>query len=87
MGLDLTSEQRRVAWRTTAMGITSIVAAKTRAKAVYTTWYCANDVGHKVKFSEIRAVRAPLFDGWARDQSDARRCHSEEYIWRNMYDD
>lgn len=80
-----TDEQRpddeiNKAWRTKIGDIESIVAASTRAKAKSRTLFAAYDAGYdSVKWTDIRAVRAPIHDAWAlTDRS--RSCWSEEFL-------
>lgn len=51
------------AWRTEALGVTSVVFAITRGKASYATYLSANDAGWDVTFKDIRCRRAPEYDG------------------------
>lgn len=55
------------AYRTTLIGITSIVSAESRGKAIARTLLSAADAGYNVrgKWKEVRAVRAPEHDEWA----------------------
>lgn len=70
------------AWRTTACGIASIVAADTRAKAVEITYRSALDANfHRVKWTDVRAVRAPEHDAWA--EADASGACWEENLLPN----
>lgn len=43
-------------------GVHSIVFAKTRGQAKYTTWQTANEAGYHVVFGDIRVIRAREFD-------------------------
>jgi hypothetical protein len=54
------------AWRTTAAGVTSIVAAETRGKAIAITMRAAREVGYMVAFHEVKASRVPEYNEWAR---------------------
>jgi hypothetical protein len=65
------------AWKTTACGVTSIVAATTRGKAMAVTYRSARDVGYRLKFSDVSAVRCPKHDGWA-EVDETARCWGEE---------
>jgi len=70
------------AWRTTAMGIISIVAAETRGKAIAITMRSARSVGYLVKFHDVKAVRAPEYNAWAEvDASGA--CWDEKLLQRH----
>ncbi len=53
------------AYRTTFGGITSIVAAESRGKAIAATANAATDAGYRVSFPEVKATRAPEHDAWA----------------------
>jgi hypothetical protein len=69
----------KLAWRTTACGIESIVAAETRNQARSRTARSAFDANFQVKFTEVTARRAPEYDGWAEmDASNA--CWDETLI-------
>jgi hypothetical protein len=74
---------KKVAWRTTWGGITSVVAAGTAGKAKAVTVRAAREVypRKQVKFETVRAVRAPEYDGWAELDSTGR-CW-EEIILRS----
>ena len=56
-----------IAFRTTFLGITSIVAAETRGKAIASTLKSADSAGYDVRggWQKVRAVRAPEHDAWA----------------------
>ncbi len=70
----------RRAWRTKAMGITSIVSAETRGGAISITVRSAHDAGYdSVKWTEVKAVRAPEHDAWA-EVDETRRCWGERYL-------
>lgn len=69
------------AWRTTACGIESIVAAETRNQARSRTARSAFDANFQVKFTEVTARRAPEHDAWAEiDASNA--CWDETLLPR-----
>lgn len=70
----------KVAWRTTVMGITSIVAAESRAQAVALTMRSIVEANYQgVKWTDVKARRASEHDQWA--ELDATRCcWSEEYL-------
>jgi hypothetical protein len=53
------------AYRTTAHGIESVVAAPSPAMAKRMTMRSANDAGYRVRWIEVRCRRDPEFDGWA----------------------
>ena len=72
------------AWTTSVTAISdsaSIVAAETRSKAKYAVYRSANDAGYGVKFSQIRAKRAPKYDAWAQN-APRQTCHTIEYVDR-----
>lgn len=66
------------AYKTTAFGITSIVPANSRGQAKWITYRSALDVGYKVSFGDIRAVRASKHDTWAKTAS--QQCWEEQYL-------
>lgn len=45
-----------------------ICHAKNRAQAKYRTWKCANDVGYRLQFDDIRAIRCKEWDDFPPDQ-------------------
>ncbi len=66
----------KVAWRTNWRGTVSICAAETRGKAIAKTIRSIGEAGYitrenkKVVWGQVKATRAPEFDGWAEvDQS------------------
>ncbi len=67
------------AWRTTWNGIVSIIAAETRGQAVSRTLNSACEAGWPAKFTAVKAVRAPEFDGWA-EQDQSKTPWSEEHL-------
>jgi hypothetical protein len=70
---------RMKAWRTTACGIESIVAAETRNQARSRTARSAFDANFQVRFTEVKARRAPEHDAWAEmDASNA--CWEESLL-------
>jgi hypothetical protein len=69
------------AWKTVAMGTTCIVAAETRAKAIMRTIKSAHEAGYDLRWLEVRAVRAPQHDRWAKGDV-ADRCWDEQYLPR-----
>ena len=69
----------KLAYRTSLIGITSIVAAETRAKAKAITLRCCIDAGYRAKFVGVRAVRAPEHDGWAAID-ETRHCWEEKLL-------
>ena len=68
-----------IAWRTEAIGIASIVWSRSRAQARYATTRSARDAGWDVRFTQVRAHRAPSFDGLQGAFAE-RRCYSLDYI-------
>lgn len=69
----------RRAWRVTVIGETGIVAAATRGKAIATILKNAEEAGHKASWSDVRAVRAKEYDGWA-EAIGRDTAWSEEFI-------
>lgn len=69
----------RRAFRTVAADVTSIVAADSRAHAIAITLRSANEVGYRVKFTEVRAIRAPEHDAWAA-VDETRHPWGEKYL-------
>ena len=75
----------KVAWRTTALGITAIVSAETRGKARSITHWSATLLDHRLKWLSVRVVRAPYLDEWAEqdssnhpwDEADLRGCENQ----------
>jgi len=67
------------AWVTTAIGISSVVFAETRGKAKATTVDSANDAGWGVRYTQVRALRAPQWDQYA-DQNPHHRCIGQDYL-------
>lgn len=67
------------AYRTTVAGVTSVVAAETRGRAIARTLYAAIDAGYRVSFPEVKATRAPEHDGWA-EQDATGACWNEELL-------
>lgn len=55
------------AYKTTCVGYDSIVPAETANRARYITKLAAQNAGFTVDWREIRAVRYPLLDQWAKD--------------------
>jgi hypothetical protein len=70
---------KRVAWRTVAAGIESIVSAYTRAEAKAITLRSAHEVGYLVKYTEVLAGRAPMHDAWA-EVDETRHPWGEQYL-------
>jgi len=56
--------------------VTSIIRAKSAARAKYKTWFSARDVGYKVQFGDFRVRRAPEYDN-AKLIPD--RCYGEDF--------
>jgi hypothetical protein len=71
----------KLAYRAGWSGMFGIVAAESRAKAVYQTLQGAKDAGYSPKFTDIRAKRAPEYDEWASRQL-RNGCFTEEYVQR-----
>lgn len=54
------------AYRTTLIGLVSIVAARTPAQAKHRTLRSAHEAGYySCRYTDVRCVRAPEFDQWA----------------------
>lgn len=57
------------AWRTTLHGLTSLVVAETRGRAIAITLRSARKAGFSSKWQQVRATRAPEYDAWAEVES------------------
>jgi hypothetical protein len=55
----------KAAWKTTACGLVSAVAASSRSEAMAITMRSANDAGYRIKFIDVKCVRWPEHDSWA----------------------
>ncbi len=51
-----------------------IVAAATSGKARTFLFRSIDEAGYRVDFRDLRCVRAPEHDGWARDKPDNCQC-------------
>lgn len=62
------------AWEVTVSGFTEVmyVFATTRSKAKFSTFSTMNEVGYKVKFGDIKVIRAKQFDCLADKVADRR---------------
>lgn len=67
------------AYRTTWNGVTSIVAAESRARARYATYQSAVSAGYCLSLIDIRVVRAAEYDGWAAVDATGH-CWAEDQL-------
>jgi len=76
-------QRPKQAWRTSLIGVESVVAAETAGKAAAKTIKAAKDAGFPVIFTEVRVRRAHEFDQWAlSDVSD--KVWDETMLRRNL---
>jgi len=71
------------AFRTDAIGVTSIVFADSASKARYDTYLCAKDAGYSLRFSDITVLRAPEYDNRRTFDGSiptGRMCHNPETL-------
>jgi hypothetical protein len=67
------------AWRTSVIGITSIVAAHSRGKAIAITADQAREAGFEVAFTDVVAARAAEHDAWA-EVDETNKCWDEKLL-------
>ena len=70
------------AWRTEAIGIVSIVSARSRSKAKYRTYRSARNADWDVSITEVVAKRAPEYDLWAQQAEE--RVVTREHAGRRV---
>ena len=78
----ITIEQVR-AFETKCIGVTSIVFAKSPAKAKFATLRQAMDAGYRVKFADISVRRAKTFDAGRYRNGDIAShecCHQPDLL-------
>ena len=70
------------AWRASIRGwnIEGIIAAETRAKAIYIVYSSGKDAGYQLKFADINVRREPKYDKWAENPHNASKFMDEKYI-------
>ncbi len=54
------------AWRVRCSGVVSIVAEMSASRARAAVIRCARDAGYRPCYTDVRAIREPRYDGWAR---------------------
>lgn len=67
---------RILAWRTEALGITSLVLTTSRERARHITAVHAREVGFKVKYFDVRAFRWHHFDDHRWSKTQHHKCLS-----------